>query len=116
MIVDKPMSKGMGHSYWLAWVTCFPKEWVPESQGVLRVCVCVFVCVCVCVCVCVVVVVVAVRWQTLKGRNGGHLKGYLLTTGTSDTTANSHALSPQAKPKKLSLQLSKLSADCSSQF
>ena len=67
----------------------------------------------VCVCVCVVVVV---RWQALKGRNGGNLKGYLLPTGTSDATANRHSLSPQTKPQKLSLQLSKLSADCSSQF
>lgn len=42
-----PVSRGMGYSYWLAWVICSPEEWVPESQGALKV-LSVSVCVSVC--------------------------------------------------------------------
>lgn len=85
----------MGYSYRPAWITCSPGEWVLESLGTWEWCACARICVCV--------VVVVMRWQTLKGSDGGHLKAYFLPTSSSDVTAEDYPRAPLLPKQKLKL-------------
>lgn len=91
MILDKAMSRGMGYSYWLAWVTCSPKEWVPESQRAARV---GFVCVCVC------------GWgggemTNSKWKGWWSLKSVPSAHSPSDTVVKGHLIAPPPPKQKL---------------